>query len=89
MGVIASELGIKKPVSVSINIFGTATISENELLEIIHQAFNFEPRKITEEINYTSLYKLSSYGHVGVYADELPWERLDKIELLKAIANDY
>ena len=86
---IAYAIGIKKPVSVSINTFGTATISENELLEIIHQAFNFEPRKITEEINYTSLYKLSSYGHVGIHIDTLPWERLDKVEILNRLANDY
>lgn len=74
--------------SVSINTFGTAIISQDKLLKIIHEVFNFEPRRITEEINYTNLYKLSSYGHVGVYTDELPWERLDKVELIKAIEND-
>jgi len=51
--------------------------------------FNFEPRRITEEIYYTSLYKLSSYGHVGVHIDTLPWERLDKVEKLNRLANDY
>ena len=48
---IAYAIGIKEPVSVSINTFGTVTISEERLLEIIHQIFNFEPRRITEEIN--------------------------------------
>ena len=86
---IAYAIGIKKPVSVSINTFGTATISENELLEIIHEVFNFEPRRITEEINYTDLNKLSSYGHVGIHIDTLPWERLDKVEKLNRLANDY
>jgi S-adenosylmethionine synthetase len=86
---IAYAIGIKEPVSVSINTFGTVTISEDVLLEIIHEVFNFEPRRITEEIYYTSLYKLSSYGHVGVHIDELPWERLDKVEILNRLANDY
>ena len=86
---IAYAIGIKEPVSVSINTFGTGAIGEDSLLEIIHQVFNFEPRRIIEEINYTDLYKLSSYGHVGVNIDELPWERLDKVEILNRLANDY
>ena len=48
---IAYAIGIKEPVSVSINTFGTVTISEDVLLEIIHEVFNFEPRRITEEVN--------------------------------------
>lgn len=86
---IAYAIGIKEPVSVSINTFGTTIISEDVLLEIIHEVFNFEPRRITEEINYTDLYKLSSYGHVGIHIDTLPWERLDKVEILNRLANDY
>lgn len=86
---IAYAIGIKEPVSVSINTFGTAIISEDRLLEIIHRVFNFEPRKITEEINYQNLYELSSYGHVGVHIDTLPWERLDKVEKLNRLASDY
>ncbi len=86
---IAYAIGIKEPVSVSINTFGTGAIGEDSLLEIIHQVFNFEPRRIIEEINYTDLYKLSTYGHVGVNIDELPWERLDKVEILNRLANDY
>ncbi|MDD2259653.1 MAG: methionine adenosyltransferase [Acholeplasmataceae bacterium] len=86
---IAYAIGIKEPVSVSINTFGTEAISEDVLLEIIHEVFNFEPRRVIEEINYTDLYKLSSYGHVGVNIDELPWERLDKVEILNRLASDY
>ena len=86
---IAYAIGIKEPVSVSINTFGTTIISEDVLLEIIHEVFNFEPRRITEEINYTDLYKLSSYGHVGIHIDTLPWERLDKVEIVNRLANDY
>lgn len=86
---IAYAIGIKEPVSVSINTFGTGAIGEDRLLEIIHQVFNFEPRRIIKEINHADLYKLSSYGHVGVYIDELPWEKLDKVEILNRLANDY
>ena len=86
---IAYAIGIKEPVSVSIHTFGTGAIGEDSLLEIIHQVFNFEPRRIIEEINYTDLYKLSAYGHVGVLIETLPWERLDKVDILKKLANDY
>jgi S-adenosylmethionine synthetase len=86
---IAYAIGIKEPVSISINTFGTAITSEDKLLEIIHQVFNFEPREFTEEINYQNLYELSSYGHVGVHIDTLPWESLDKVEKLNRLASDY
>lgn len=86
---IAYAIGIKEPVGVSIKTFGTGVITDDNLSDIIHQLFIFEPRRITEEINYQNLYELSSYGHVGVHIDELPWERLDKVEILNRLANDY
>ena len=86
---IAYAIGIKEPVSVSINTYGTGAIGEDRLLKIIHQVFNFEPRRITEEINYTDLYKLSSYGHVGVHIDTLPWEQLDKVQTLHRLSNEH
>ena len=80
---IAYAIGIKEPVSVSINTFRTGTITDYKLLDIVYQVFNFEPKSITKEIGVNDFYQLSSYGHVGVPTDKLPWERTDKVELLK------
>lgn len=85
---IAYAIGIKEPVSVSINTFGTSANTEDKLLDVIHQVFNFEPKSIIKEIGVDNFYQLSSYGHVGVLTDKLPWERTDKVELLKKIVYD-
>jgi S-adenosylmethionine synthetase len=80
---IAYAIGIEDPVSVSINTFGTGIIIDDKLLELINKVFNFKPKSITKEIGTDSFYQLSSYGHVGVLTDKLPWERTDKIYLLR------
>ncbi|CDR30943.1 S-adenosylmethionine synthase [Acholeplasma oculi] len=85
---VAYAIGIKEPVSVSINTFGTSSITEEKLLKIIHQVFNFEPKSITNEIGANNYYELSSYGHVGVITNKLPWERLDKVDSLRHLAYD-
>jgi|SRR5690554_2152720 len=85
---IAYTIGIKEPVGVSINTFGTGAITEEKLLEVIYQVFNFEPKSIIKEIGTNNFYELSSYGHVGVLTDKLPWERIDKVNLLKRLVYD-
>lgn len=85
---IAYAIGIKSPVGVSINTFGTGTVTEYKLLDVIHQAFNFEPKSITNEIGTENFYQLASYGHVGVLIDKLPWERTDKVEVLINLVYD-
>lgn len=50
--------------------------------------FNFEPKPIRNEIGTDNFYELSSYGHVGVLIDKLPWEKIDKVDLLKKLAYD-
>ena len=86
---IAYAIGIDEPVSISVNTFGTSTLEESRLLEIIKKVFNFKPQSITKEIGVTDFNNVSAYGQVGVLVDELPWERLDKVdELLDNLYNE-
>lgn len=85
---IAYAIGIENPVGVSVNTFATGTVTENKLLNVIHQLFNLEPKSITNEIGTSNFYELSSYGQVGVLTDKLSWERTDKVNILKKIAYD-
>lgn len=85
---IAYAIGIEEPVGLSINTFGTSTIAEDKLLSIIHKVFDFKPQAITKEIGVNDFYQLASYGHVGVLIDKLPWEKIDKVDLLKKLAYD-
>lgn len=86
---IAYAIGIDKPVSVSINTFGSSVYDEETLLRLIHNVFDFRPSSITREIGVFDFFELASYGHVGVLINTLPWESLDKVDILKELANDY
>ncbi len=86
---IAYAIGIDKPVSVSINTFGTSVYNEETLLRLIHNVFDFRPSSITKEIGIYDFFELASYGQVGVLIETLPWESIDKVDILKELANDY
>jgi len=86
---IVYAIGIKEPVSVSINTFGTSAFDEETLLRLIHNLFDFRPSSITREIGVFDFFELASYGHVGVLIETLPWERTDKVDTLRQLANDY
>ena len=75
--------------SISVNTFNTSKIEEDKLLEIIKEVFKFKPKEIIKELRYNNLYELSSYGQVRVLIDKLPWEKVNKVELLKHLVNDY
>lgn len=76
---IAYAIGIERPVSVSINTFGTGIISENSLLSTIHEVFNFKPQEIVKQIGVSRFTELAAYGQVGVLTKILPWEKIDKV----------
>ena len=77
---VSYAIGISKPVSLCINTFNTNKISDDRILEIIDEVFDFTPSNIIKELNLRSpIYHLTTcYGHMG--KDNLPWERLDKVE---------
>jgi len=82
---VSYAIGISKPISININTFGTNTISEEKIIEIISKIFNFEPNNIVEELNLKkTIYHLTTcFGHFG--KDNLPWERLDKVDIIKSL----
>ena len=82
---VSYAIGISKPISININTFGTNKISEEKILNIINKVFNFEPHNIIEELDLKKpIYHLTtSYGHFG--KDNLPWEKLDKVAIIKSL----
>ena len=76
---LAYAIGMKEPLSICVNTFGTSTKTEEELVEIIKEKFDLTPDGI---INYLGLKepiytKTTNYGHFG--KENLPWERIIKI----------
>jgi len=78
---IAYAIGMKEPLSIYVNTFGTSKLTDEELILIIHKNFNLTPEGIIKYLDlrrpiYT---KATNYGHFG--AKDLPWEQIVKLEI--------
>lgn len=85
---LAYAIGVAKPVSIAVDTFGTGKVSEEKLVELIRKHFDLRPAGIIKELDLRRpIYKqTAAYGHFGRTDVDLPWERTDKAELLKADA---
>ena len=83
---LSYAIGVAKPVSISVDTFGTGKISDETILNIINRHFDLRPSSIIEMLDLQKpIYKqTAAYGHFGRSDIELPWERLDRIAVLKA-----
>lgn len=85
---LAYAIGVAKPVSVSINTFGTGKVAEDVISKLVNDNFELRPAGIIKELDlrrpiYT---QTAAYGHFGRTDVDLPWERTDKAAALKAQA---
>ncbi|NWK85429.1 methionine adenosyltransferase [Staphylococcus sp. GSSP0090] len=82
---LAYAIGVAEPVSISIDTFGTGKVSEYELVEAVREHFDLRPAGIIKMIDLKHpIYKqTAAYGHFGRTDVLLPWEKLDKVNLLK------
>ena len=83
---LAYAIGVAKPVSVMIDTFGTGKLPDSKLAEIISEAVDFRPAAIIEKFDLRKpIYKaLAAYGHMGREDLNVPWEKLDLVEILKS-----
>ena len=86
---LAYAIGVAKPVSVLVNTHGTGKISDEALVELVYKNFDLRPAGIIKMLDLRRpIYKqTAAYGHFGRVDVDLPWERTDKAEVLKAGAN--
>ncbi len=82
---LSYAIGVARPLSIMVETFGTGNISDGRLVELIKEHFDLRPGSIIENFNLRRpIYSpLAKYGHFGRLDLELPWERLDKVDLLK------
>lgn len=85
---LAYAIGVARPVSIAVDTFGTAKVSEEKLVELIHKNFDLRPAGIIKELDLRRpIYRqTAAYGHFGRNDLDVPWERTDKAESLKAQA---
>ena len=83
---LAYAIGVARPVSVRVDTFGTSDIPDEKLTEAVQQVFDFRPAAIIEQLDLRRpIYRqTAAYGHFGRTDVDLPWEREDRGEALKA-----
>ena len=83
---LAYAIGVAKPVSIMVDTFGTGKLDDEEIAKIVEKNFDFRPAAIIRDLDLRRpIYrKTAAYGHFGRTDVELPWEKLDKVDALKA-----
>lgn len=83
---LAYAIGVARPMSVMVDTFGTGRIHEQKIVEIIKEEFDLRPDGIIKMLNLRRpIYRqTAAYGHFGRPDLDLPWEKLDRVEKLRA-----
>lgn len=83
---LAYAIGVARPLSIFVDTFGTGKLSNEKLVEIVKENFDLRPGAIIKNLDLLRpIYKqVAAYGHFGRTDIDLPWERTDKLETLKA-----
>ena len=82
---LSYAIGVAHPTSIMVDTFGTGKLSDEELVKIIREHFDLRPAGIIKMLDLRRpIYKqTAAYGHFGRNDLDLPWERLDKVDVLK------
>ena len=83
---LAYAIGVAHPVSIMVDTFGTATVDEDKIEQAIEKVIDLRPHAIIKQLDLRKpIYKnLAAYGHMGREDLGVSWEKLDKVEELKA-----
>lgn len=83
---LSYAIGVARPTSIMVDTFGTGKLSDEKLVEIIRENFDLRPAGIIRMLDLRRpIYKqTAAYGHFGRTDIDLPWEKLDKADALKA-----
>jgi len=85
---VAYAIGVAHPLSVNVETFGTAKISDDHIADLINEYFDLRPGAIIRDLDLRKpIYRqTAAYGHFGRDDIEFPWERTDKADALKSAA---
>ena len=83
---LSYAIGVARPTSIMVDTFGTGKLADDKLVEIIRENFDLRPAGIIKMLDLRRpIYKqTAAYGHFGRTDIDLPWEKTDKVEALKA-----
>ncbi|AFY69331.1 methionine adenosyltransferase [Thalassoporum mexicanum PCC 7367] len=89
---ISYAIGVARPTSLTIETFGTSKVDEDVLLKLVQDNFDLRPAAIIQNFNLRKLPSMrngrfyqdvAAYGHLGRTDLDLPWEKTDKVDVLK------
>ena len=92
---VSYAIGVARPVSIFVETFGTGKIPEEKLLNLVQTHFELRPAGIIQTLNLRRLpaenngrfyQDVAAYGHFGRTDLELPWEKTDKVAILKELS---
>jgi S-adenosylmethionine synthetase len=83
---LAYAIGVARPMSIMVDTFGTGKISDDKIVKIIGEEFDLRPDGIIKMLDLRRpIYRqTAAYGHFGRLDLDLPWEKLDRVESLRA-----
>lgn len=89
---LSYAIGVAKPLSINVEGFDTLKVDVNKVLKIIEKVFDLTPVGIIKAFSLTKptfkYQDLASYGHFGRPDLDLPWEKLDKVDVIKKLINE-
>ena len=83
---LSYSIGVAQPTSINVSTFGTGKAADEKIVEVIRKHFDLRPAGIIKMLDLRRpIYKqTAAYGHFGRTDVDLPWEKLDKVDELKA-----
>ena len=83
---LAYAIGVARPVSVRVDTFGTGAVADDRLEQVVERVFDLRPTAIIKRLDLRRpIYRqIAAYGHFGRPELDLPWEKTDMIDALKA-----
>lgn len=83
---VSYAIGVARPISISVETYGTGKVDNARIVELIDEHFDLRPQSIidTLQLRRPIFRQTAAYGHFGRDDLNLPWEQLDKVDVLKA-----
>lgn len=83
---LAYAIGVARPVSVMVDTFGTGKVEDEKLADAVQKVFDLRPGAIIRKLNLRRpIYRqVAAYGHMGREDLDVPWEKTDRVDQLKA-----
>lgn len=82
---LSYAIGVAKPLSIYVETFGTGKLADEEIENLVHEHFDLRPAAIIKDLDLLRpIYRdVAAYGHFGREDLDLPWEKIDKADLLR------